>query len=208
MWGLIKVIDRAESEYNGTVQVVSTLEGTRIVAGGVSQSGWLVAKVWNSALKKIFKTMPVVKSVLILGLGGGSAARLVNKYWPDAKITGVDIDPVMINFGKKYLDLEKIVGLTIVESDAVKFVDSTKEKYDLVLMDIYTGAIIPEQFVKRKFIEKVKNILKPSGVAAINHLYSSIEREDAKKLEVELRNTFSMLVSVKPEANIIFIAYP
>ena len=208
MWGLIKVIDRAESEYNGTVQVVSTLEGTRIVAGGVSQSGWLVGKVWNAALKKILKNKTEVKSVLILGLGGGSAARLVNKYWPRAMITGVDIDPLMINFGKKYLDLEKIFGLTIVESDAVKFVNETKEKYDLVLMDVYTGAVIPEEFVKKDFLEKVKNILKPGGVAAINHLYSSIEREDAKKLEVELRNIFSVLISVKPEANIIFILFP
>ncbi|MDO8452696.1 MAG: fused MFS/spermidine synthase [bacterium] len=208
MWGLIKVIDRAESEFNGTVQIVSTLEGTRIVAGGVSQSGWLVGKVWNAALKKILKTKPVVKSVLILGLGGGSAARLVNKYWPSAKITGVDIDPIMINFGKKYLDLDKIANLEIVESDAVKFIDNTKVKYDLILMDIYTGAVIPEQFVKKDFLEKVKGILNPEGIAAINHLYTSIESKDAKKLEVELRNIFSGLITVKPEANIIFLCFP
>lgn len=207
MWGLIKVIDRAESEYNGTVQVVSTLEGTRIVAGGVSQSGFLVAKVWNSALRKILKEKPVLKNVLILGLGGGSAARLVNKYWPDAKITGVDIDPVMINFGKKYLELDQLANLEIVESDAVKFVNRQKEEYDLILMDIYTGAVIPEVFVGNEFLMKVKGLLKAKGIAAFNHLYSAIEKQDAKELEKELREIFPVITSVKPEANIIFVCF-
>lgn len=207
MWGFLKVIDRAESEYNGTVQVVSTLEGMRIVAGGVSQSGWLVAKVWNSALKKILKEKPEAGKVLILGLGGGSAAKLVNKYWPNAKITGVDIDPVMINFGKKYLELDQLTNLKIVESDAIKFVSEQNEKYDLILMDIYTGAVIPEVFVGNEFLTKVKGLLSKKGIAAFNHLYSSIEKADAKELEKQLRDIFPVITSVKPEANIIFVCF-
>lgn len=210
MFKLFQILAEAESPINGKIQVIKTFEGVRIVAGGISQSGWLVEKVWKAALKRIKKERPNVDNVCVLGLGGGSALKLINKYWPEAKITGVDIDPVMIDFGKKFLSLEKISNLEIVNNDAERWVtEGVKEKkiFDLILIDLYTGVRIPEQFKEIRFLEKIKKLLLEGGVVAFNHLYSPQEREDAHKLHGRLRQVFSAIVSIQPEANIIFIGY-
>lgn len=188
---------------------MKTLEGTRLVVEGISQSGWLVEKVWSAALGRVKKDRPEIKSVAVLGLGGGSAAKLVNKYWPQAAIIGVDIDPVMVELGKNYLGLRKVNNLKTVIEDAEGWINKIKGKklFGLVLVDIYKGTRVPEKFRTSGFIKKVNSILERGGIGAFNHLYSAIEKEDGDSLGRKLRKIFSVLTLVKPEANIIFIGY-
>lgn len=205
----MQILEEKDSPFNGKIKVVRTLEGVRITVEGVSQSGWLVKKVWDSALKKIKKKKGAVGEVLVLGLGGGSVARLVNKYWPNAEIIGVDIDPVMVELGKKYLGLGEVNNLKIVIEDAQSWVNGAWKKrlFDLILVDIYRGARIPEKFTTSGFIKRINGILKHGGIAAFNHLYSGTEKKEADSLGKKLHKIFPALTIVKPEANIIFIGY-
>lgn len=207
MFKLFSILEEVESPYNGKIQVVKTLEGTRILVGGISQSGWLVRNIWDRALKKIRDTFPAVQDILILGLGGGSLAELIQKYWPQAKVIGVDIDPLIVNLGKKYLNLAKVKNLEFIEEDAGKWVAKQKKKFDLVLVDIYKGEKIPKQFKEEKFIVQVGKLLKPKGVSAFNHLYSYNDKKDAHLLGEKLRKFFPAIVSICPEANIIFVCF-
>lgn len=209
MFNLMQIIEERESPFNGKIKVVKTLEGVRITVEGVSQSGWLVKKVWNSALKKVKKEKDEIKEALVLGLGGGSAAKLVSKYWPAARITGVDIDCQMIELGEKYLGLGDVINLTKVVGDAEEYVDKIegKKSFNLVLVDVYKGVRIPDKFARINFLKKIKNILSPGGIACFNHLYSAIEKEEADIFGEKVRKVFSASTSVKPEANIIFIGY-
>lgn len=208
MISLVKVLEEVESPCNGRIQVVKTFEGTRILAGGVSQSGWLVRKIWDSALKRLKGTHPDIAHVLIMGLGGGSAAEIIQLYWPEAKIIGVDIDSVMVSLGKKYLSLEKIKNLKFIQANAEEWVaKENKQKFDLVLVDLYQGGEIPDQFKDEKFLLNVKKLLKPKGVAAFNHFYSSQKRKAANLFGSKLRKFFSAMVSICPEANIIFLCF-
>ena len=146
------------------VKVKSFLWQKSVWAGGVEQSGPLVKKVWEDALKK---TCFSPKNVLILGLGCGVAAKLISKKFPKAKIMGIEIDPVMINLGQKYFDLDKIPNLKIIEADAFKAVKLLKEKYDLVLVDLYMGdknAGVPElKLVTTKNSVIISNLLEFNG---------------------------------------------
>lgn len=208
MFGLLKVLEEKQSSFNGRIQVVRTLEGVRIVVGGVSQSGWLVRKVWDAALKKIHKDRLDIEKILVLGLGGGSVARLAKKYWPGSEIIGIDIDPNMVELGKKYLGLGGVDKLKIFIEDAAGWVDKNKGKdFDLVLVDLYKGAVIPKKFVQDGFLKRVETLVKSGGVGAFNHLYSVMEKEEADDLGRKLRKIFPVLISVKPEANIIYIGY-
>ncbi|MAG59825.1 hypothetical protein CMO96_03500 [Candidatus Woesebacteria bacterium] len=207
MFKLIKILEEVNSPINGKIQVVRTLEGTRILAGGLSQSGWLVKKVWDTALKKVKKSGNDISQVLILGLGGGSAAELVQKYWPNSKIVGVDVDPLMINLGKKYLSLHEVKNLKIVEADAEKWVKKQQGSFDLILIDIYTGYHTPDKFKTTKFLKTIKDLLSSGGVAVFNHVDSPSRITDKYQLESKLSRVFPVLKSVTPEANIIFLCF-
>ena len=215
MFKLFSVVEKVESPYNGTIEVVRDLSGTRILVGGISQSGWLLKRVWKTALKKLKKDGFVPEKVLLLGVGGGSVIELIEDFWPNAKITGIEIDPLMINLGKKYLKLGKARNLEIEIHDATdwlftfrKETSANKERrFDLVLIDLYVGSKIPEKFKGEKFIELVEHSLSGSGIAAFNHLYSSLEKEDALSLEGKLRKVFGVIMRVQPEANIVYLCY-
>lgn len=208
MFELYKVIETRKSPANGTIKVVKTLEGVRIVVGGLSQSGWLVKKVWNAALKKVKNTHPNASNVLILGLGGGSVCELLDNYWPSIKKTGIDIDSSMVELGYKYLNLKKVKNLKFIEADAKDWVAKNQnKKYELILVDLYKGSNFPKVFKQEKFIKSLKNICKKDGVIIFNHLYSSAEKHDADEFRVILHKLFSSLILVQPEANILFVCF-
>ena len=75
--------------------------------------------------------------ILVLGVAGGSVMKtLVNEIHFEGKITGVEIDPQVIDIANEYFDLKEIKNLNIVIDDAFEFVLKTKEKYDLIVIDI------------------------------------------------------------------------
>ncbi len=150
------------SKYNGTIKVKSFIWQKSVWAGGVEQSGPLVKAVWQKALNVIAsKAKQSPKDALILGLGCGSAASILAKKFPGIKITGVEIDPVMIKVGKEYFSLEEIPHLKIVIADARKFRPGCK--YNLILVDTYIG----EKAVE---IKNLKKMVLAGGKIIINHL--------------------------------------
>lgn len=125
-----------ESPLNGRIKVKSFLGRFSVWVGGYEQSGPLVKKVWEKALKAVTLSP---RLVLILGLGCGVAAKLISEKYPKAKITGVEIDPQMIDIGRRHFSLGGIPNLKVICADAKDFFRNNKVKYDLVLVDAYIG---------------------------------------------------------------------
>ena len=116
-----KVLEEVESPINGKISVIKSLAfGTYIQVSGLTQSGGIIKSIWNKTLKNVKGKRREVKNCLILGLGGGSIVEVVTKYWSEAKIVAVDIDPIMVGLGKKFLGLEDR-GIEIVIGDAYEF---------------------------------------------------------------------------------------
>lgn len=205
-----KVLEERNSKHSGRIRVLKTLGiGTYIQASNLTQSGGVVRDVWNTTLRLISKRKKQVKKCLILGLGGGSAALLVRKYWNEAKITGVDIDPVMVELGKKYLGLGDLdVSVEIGDAfDRVLKKSKTNpvEKYDLVLVDLYLGDKYPEKFSRDEFLGACLGLLEKGGIAVFNRLYYGEKRPEAVKFIPKLERIFGKVECVYPEANIMFV---
>jgi spermidine synthase len=193
-----KVLEERESKYNGHIKVSRSLGfGTYIQANGLTQSGGIVGVIWKPTLKKIKKQKPNITNCLILGLGGGTAAKYVRLFWPEAKITGVEIDPVMIELGKKYLGLDQI-ELKIKLTDAYDF-DSMG--YDLVIVDLYNGDEFPKKFEETTFLEKIAK----NSLVVINRTYYGDKRPDAVRFGLKLEKIFNKVEYFYPEANLMFI---
>src|SRR5260221_5888125 len=198
-----KILETTHSKYNGDIQVVRDLAwGTYIKVNGLTQSGGILFEVWQSTLSKLQKTKPEVASCLILGLGGGSAAKIVQKNWPNSKITGVDIDPAIVNLGKKYLGLKDVdIGI----EDAYEFVIREKRKYDLILVDLYCGDKFPEKFENEKFL----NLLArgTGGILIFNRLFGEKDKDKSLKFGAKLEKYFKKVDYVYPMANVMFVCY-
>lgn len=212
----IRVLEEVESPINGKIQVIKSLAfGTYIQVDGLTQSGGVITDVWRTTLKKVKGQMSNVKSCLILGLGGGSAAGLVKKYWPDAKITGVELDPIMTGLGDKYLGLGEL-GVKVIVDDAYDYLihnskfkiqnDKSKlKKFDLILNDVYVGHEIPQNLESDNYIQRVRTVLARDGIAVFNRLYYGEKRAQAVRFGKKLQKHFSKVDAVYPEANVMYI---
>lgn len=203
-----KVLAEVTSPINGEIKVVKTLVfGTYIQVEGLTQSGGVMYSVWNTVLKKVKGQKSKVKSALILGLGGGDAARLIKKYWPEAKITGIEIDPEMVKLGQKYLGLDES-KVTIKIQDAKDFVKSqvkAKKKYDLILIDVYVGYEVPEKFTEKEFIRQILVLTDKDGLVIFNRLYFGDKRKLAEIFHRELIKVFKKVRPIYPEANVMYL---
>lgn len=208
MFKLFGVLEETDSDYNGKVRVIKDFQGLRIVAGGISQSGWIVKSIWSKSIKKISTIYPIRENILVLGLCGGSVVEVIVKYYPQAKITGVDIDAKMVELGKKYFHLDRFNNLGIFIKDAKTYLSGKNEnKYDLILVDLFKGEDIPEYFRTRSFISLLKKRLSFDGAIIFNQLYSNKEKKTAEFFRKKLTNFFAKIVTIYPEANIMFLCF-
>lgn len=197
-----KILEIKRSKFNGELKVIKSLgAGTFIQSDGVTQSGGIVESIWKSTLWHIAYSINP-KHCLILGLGGGTTAKLIKKFWPDAKITGVEIDPDMIDLGKKYLNLDKF-DVDIKVTDAAKPI---RQKFDLVIVDLYQGNSLPTKFTTEQFSRLVYGYVNnKGGVAVFNRLFSEDKKSEALNFSEILRKVFKKVEVFYPPANLMFV---
>ncbi len=203
-----KVLEVCHSPFNGEIKVIRSLAwGTYIQVGGITQSGGVVERIWKDVVKKINGDF---SKILILGFGGGSVARILRKRFKDSKIFGVEIDPLMVEMGEKYLGAAN-VGAKVYVEDAYAWLSRNKgKKFDLIVVDVYQGGTFPGGFESDNFLDLIKLFLSENGILIFNRLYTSSVgiRKSALKFGEKLDKKFRKVVRFFPCANLIFLCKP
>lgn len=116
-----------------------------------------------------FEKIIKMKHILVLGVAGGSVIKtLVDEVNYEGKITGVDIDSRIIEIANEYFQLDKIKNLDIVIEDAFEFVLKTKDKYGLIIIDIFQDTKMPNFLFEKFFIDRVCFLLNSKGIVLFN----------------------------------------
>lgn len=118
-----------------------------------------------------FEAFPLRANVLILGLGLGSIPELLEDYiGAEYEYVAVEIDPVIIELASEY-SLPSIVSpLEVVQADAYAFLQVDHRQYDLICVDVFQDATIPEHLLDDTFLALIKDSLAPGGAVAYNRL--------------------------------------
>jgi hypothetical protein len=198
-----KILEEVDSKFSGKIRVISGFGYKYIATGILTQSGGLVRDVWEPVIKTLNSQFSTLNSCLILGLAGGTIASMVAKSWHGIKITGVEIDPVMIRLGKKYLDLDKIPNLKIIVADAQQYVLDLDLRLDLILVDMYIGDQLPAFIYSPKFLKRLR-LLSPHVI--FNHLfYDDHKRQKAGELVEKLKQIFPSVTLMRKLTNLLII---
>lgn len=119
----------------------------------------------NIGYDKILK----MDHILLLGVAGGSVVKtLVDEIEYKGKITGVEIDPDMIEVANQYFNLNKIKQLELVVDDAFEFVLKTKIQYDLIIIDVFEDTNMPNFLFEKFFLDRICILLKEDGYILFN----------------------------------------
>ena len=101
---------------------------------------------------------------LILGLGGGVVANTF--YEKGYDVTAVEFDERIIEMAKRFFYLNDSVKT--VCDDARYFINNSKEKYNLILFDVFKAEEQPSHVITKESLVKLKNMLDTNGVVLIN----------------------------------------
>jgi spermidine synthase len=116
-----------------------------------------------------YKNILEMDHILLLGVAGGSVIKtLVDEIEYKSKITGVEIDPDIIQIANQYFNLDQIKQLEIIIDDAFEFVLKTKEQYNLIIIDVFEDVKMPNFLFEKFFSDRVCSLLKNRGFILFN----------------------------------------
>jgi spermidine synthase len=127
-------------------------------------------RVLRKGLKNIgFDKVKSMESILILGVAGGSVIKtIVDEIQYKGRITGVEIDSDIIQIANDHFQLHEIPNLKIIIDDAFEFVLKTREKYDLIIIDIFQDTTMPNFLFEKFFMNRIGFLLNPHGFILFN----------------------------------------
>lgn len=134
-----------------------------------NQSFGALHRVWQQTLEHVLLPEAPPTSVLLLGLGGGSVpAILRNELGITAPITAVELDPAMLALARRHFGLDKIADLTIIPGDATIQVHAMKERFDLVLVDLFDDLDLARGVDSRSFVHGLRDRCADGGLVCFN----------------------------------------
>lgn len=114
--------------------------------------------------------------VLSLGCAGGTIVRILDEALPqEATFVGVDLDPAVLELGRKYFDMpppsssrHRFIG-GLDARVYVDRVDREQDGFDLVIVDTYRNQIyLPVHLSSVEFFDAVKARMREGGILALN----------------------------------------
>jgi len=173
--------------------------------GSLTTGGPWDYMVIASAFRAPMAAEPAPRRVLILGLAGGTSARQDRAAFGDSvDITGVEIDPDVVDVGRRYFHLAE-TGTHVEVQDARYWLATrpTTDKFDVIVMDAYRQPYIPFHLTTREFFELARSHLAPGGVAVVNAGRTRTDYRLVSALASTMSATFNQvyLVDVPAFAN-------
>jgi len=158
------------------IQVVERPDGRRLLRlneGVAVHSVWrrdtvLTGGVWDAFLAVPPLLGRPLRSVAILGNAGGTTARGLGRFYPAARVDGVELDPAVSRVGRRYFGLGDNPRLTVHDADARPFLRRVDERYDLIVVDAYHQPYVPFYLATREFFRLARERLAPGGILALN----------------------------------------
>jgi len=193
-------IKKITSKRSGTLEV--TLVNGKLVVDSknANYSYGSLQKVLKKGLLHIgYEKLQKPENILVLGVAGGSVIQtLRNDFNIKAKITGVEIDPDVIELANTYFKLNEISNLELIIANAFEFLKTTNITYDLIIIDIFNDSKMPKDLFDHLFWKRVHKLLNNNGLCLFNTIYTS--KKDLQRnlqLSSQLKTLFKHSKQIK-----------
>jgi len=147
--------------------------------------------------------------LLLVGLGGGSVARLfAHEGW---SVDAVEIDPAVTRIARRDFGLQPSEA-QVYEDDGRHFLSVAPGRYDAIVLDAFGSSSIPFHLVTREAFALAASRLAPDGVLAVN--VEAVGWDDplvgalAATLEQEFAHVVALPIAEPPDTlgNVVLFA--
>ncbi len=162
----IEVSEQSEGNVKRRVlQLDSTMEG-----GMDANTGDLILPYQHYWKLALLREPAKVGSALFIGAGAFGMPENVSREFPEAAVDVVEIDPQVIEVGRKFFKLDEHPHVTANAGDARRYLlQNGGKKWDLIFGDAYNGIRqIPPHLATQEFYQQIADHLEPKGVFIMN----------------------------------------
>lgn len=128
------------------------------------------------------------QSALVIGTGAGAQVEDLKAIFPEIEVDGIEIDPQVIEAGKRFFSLQEDARTHIIIEDARRYLQTTEHSYDIIVVDVFRGKSIPSHLATVEAVAEMKQHLRPDGVVVVN-LISAVEGERSMPFQL-IRNAY------------------
>ncbi|MEI6674552.1 MAG: methyltransferase domain-containing protein [Verrucomicrobiota bacterium] len=173
------------------------------VAGAIHASyhrkRFLTGLAWDLiAAAALLRTAGPPRSVLMLGLAGGTACRVLRHLLPDCHLTAIDIDAEIIDLARAHMDLAAL-DIEIITTDAYPWLAKNRRTFDVVFDDIYLAGktdVFRSRTWDPKLLVHLRRAVAPGGLLAVNLVTGTGHRAMQSHTRKVLREAFPSVRSL------------
>jgi spermidine synthase len=173
------------------------------VAGAIHASyhkkRYLTGLAWDLiAASALLRKDGAPQSMLMLGLAGGTAYRVLRHLLPNCKLTAIDIDPEIVALAREHMDLDAL-DIEIHCADAYPWLEKNRRRFDVVFDDIYlagkTDVFRPRAW-NPELMGHLRRAIAPGGLLAVNLVTGAAHRTMQSLTRKILRESFPRVRSL------------
>lgn len=135
------------------------------------QSRFLTGLAWDLiAAAALLRKAGPPRSILMLGLAGGTAFRVLRHLLPDCKLTAIDIDPEIVQLARQHMALDAL-DIEVITTDAYPWLGKNRRTFDVVFDDIYLAGktdVFRPQAWNPGLLANLRKAVAPGGLLAVN----------------------------------------
>jgi predicted membrane-bound spermidine synthase len=136
-----------------------------------------------------------VTSLCIVGLAAGTIARQYTAvFGPGVHIDGIEIDPAIVDVGRRYFDMN-LPNLNVIIEDGRLALHQATRRYSVIGIDAYRVPYVPWNLTTVEFFTDVRDHLTANGVAVINvsRTINAVTRQQDRRLIEAMTHTMQQV---------------
>ncbi|MBW7844583.1 MAG: fused MFS/spermidine synthase [Bacteroidia bacterium] len=192
LWGI--KIKTWQSATNGTIDLWFINNKLVLNTQNANQSYDSLHRVFQTVFEKINIKQRNPKSILLLGLGGGSVPTIIYEECKlNPSIVAIEHDSTMLSIANEIFNINRFKNLQTIIDDAFDFTLNNTQTFDLIIVDVFQDNMVPKKFISEAFCNRIITLLNSNGIIVFNVITESVSQ----------KNDFNTLKIFFKEAEII-----
>jgi spermidine synthase len=125
------------------------------------------------------------RTVLMIGLGGGSLPKFIHHYIPEMCVTALELNPAVIDAARNQFFLPPDDDrFSVIEIDGAIYIGECLASHDVIMLDAYDSTGLAPDLSAQDFYDKCHRALTVDGVLVVN-LWGSDKQFDVYLQRIE-----------------------
>lgn len=167
-------IRQGSSEENPSLELFLYRGGYQLATPDAVYSDGTRYRPLVAAFKELEKQLPDINSVLLLGTGLGSAVQILARKGFYPAFTLIEKDSTILGWAAELLKQSgRHKNIEPIYADAAVYMETNNRLYDLVIVDIFNGRVVPGFVTDIEFLKQCRRSMNPGGNLVLNYIVNN-----------------------------------